>query len=495
MIKKIAFFFLLGTSILLNAQQELTSFRIGMKKSNAFIEDVVPIINQSDGTISLFLIDSKNVYGYLLNDQFKLIDSLNLENKNKNYASIIGYCMSKDKDYSLLLTDNFTNKFAIVTFSYSGHQSTLNDLDLDFKNEVYIQSINHNNKIYLFTVTKKSSIINIYSIDNKGLTSKKTLNFNNKKFIDFKNKEVTLYQLLLPNNSILKGKPLIGSSKDRAQIVKINNDIINPIDITSSLSKFYVQNNTAFLTFDENKDFTQLISIDLSSFENNSLQIKKPFFDIEENHKKTNSFLLDNNIFMISSTKDAVTFVVKDIKDNAQIAQFTSLKKDTIDFKNSPIIQVGGYYDKYREFENTQKFLRKIFFGDVGISAYKSDNTYQVFIGGKVDYNAGGAGMVMGTSISSRPSWSGTESYNPTYFAYNLYAGTLSTYVKCLFDTSFNHLDGEIKPNIYDQIKEYKEIQKTTPNAKTIFKYKDFYILGSYFPWPHQVYRLRKFED
>jgi hypothetical protein len=56
-------------------------------------------------------------------------------------------------------------------------------------------------------------------------------------------------------------------------------------------------------------------------------------------------------------------------------------------------------------------------------------------------------------------------------------------------------VEGAFPENAYDKMKDFKEEKETTENAKTVFKYKDFYILGNYTPWPYQQYRLRKFED
>ncbi|MEZ4840249.1 MAG: hypothetical protein R2821_01680 [Flavobacteriaceae bacterium] len=496
MIKKIAVYILLCVGTVTFAQQELTSFKVGMKKSNSFVKDALPIIDESNGNISLFLVDTKNVYGYLFNDQFQIIDSLQLENKNRKYKSIIGHSINTDNEYGIYLTNNFEDEFAVVNFSYEKDTSYIKEFEIDLKDETFVQTLNYNHKLYILSITKKTSIINIYTLNNNGVSDKHSIDFADSKFIDRKDKEIPLYELLVPSSSILKGGAIISNSKKIADVVRIKNDILNPVDITAGLSKLYLHNNKVLMTFDENENITQLISIDLTTFQKEALQIKKPFYAIESNKKKTNSFIYDDLIFMMATTKDEFTFTVQNLLTQHKIAEYSATENDSIDFKNAPIIQVGSYYDKYREFEKTQKFLRKVYDGDVGISVYKPNDNYEILLGGKVEYKASGGGMGIGAASIPIASFGAvTVYYNPTHFAYNSYTYTKSTFIRGLFDKDFNHVEGAFPENAYDKIKDFKEEKETTENAKTVFKYKDFYILGNYTPWPYQQYRLRKFED
>lgn len=496
MIKKIALSLFLCYSLFSFTQEELAAFKLGMKKSNAFVKDAIPVVNESNGDIALFLADTKNVYGYLFDHNFRIIDSLQLVNKNRKFSSIVGHSIVNEKEFGLYLTSNFEDEFALVNFSFENDSTFIKEIDLDLKNEIFIQTLNVNHKLYILSVIKKSSILNIYSIPSDGIVEKYTVDFSDTKFINYKDKEATLYELLMANASILKGGAIISTSKQTADVVKIKNDILNPIDIASSLSKLYVQGDKLIITFDEHAGLTQLLSIDLNSFQKKVHRVKKPLFDTDSKKKKSNSFIYDDTIFMITATKEDLVFAVNDLSTGEIIASYTANKKDTIDFKNSPIIQVGGTYKKYREFEETQKFFRKIYDGDVGISVYKPKDHYQVLLGGKVEYKASGGGMGFGgPNVLLATFGPVVIYYNVTALAYFYHSHTKSTYIQSLLDKDFKHIEATFPEHAYDKIKNFKEEKDPSPDAKTVFKYNDFYILGNYIPWPYQEYRLRKFED
>lgn len=499
MIKQITISILFLCTLISNAQEELAHFKVGMKKSNSFIKDALPIHDESNDMVSLFIMDSKNVYAYLFTPDFKISDSLQLEKKSRKYESIIGSGISgtnDQKEYNLYVTNNFEDQFAVVNFSYEKDSSYLKEFELDLKNEVFVQTFNYNQKLYILSVPKKSSVINVYELDSDGTNTMHNIDCSDIVFLNYKGKETTLYEMIIPDNSILKGGPIISSSKKIADVVKIENDILHPIDLTSGLSKLYLKNNKVILTLDENENLTQLLSIDLNTFQYESAQYKKPFFDIEKNKKKVNTFVFDDKLFTIATTKEAFKFTIRDLMNSSILAEFDTHKKDTIDFKNSPIIQIGGAYARYREFEETPKFFRKVYDGDVGVSVYKPGNNYEVLLGGKVEYRATSAGMGLGgPSIPIASMGAVTIYFNVAFFAYEAYTYTKSTYVKCLFDENFNHVEGTFPQHAYDKMKEFKEEKETTSDAKTVFKYKGFYILGTYTPWPYQQYRLRRFKD
>jgi len=102
--------------------------------------------------------------------------------------------------------------------------------------------------------------------------------------------------------------------------------------------------------------------------------------------------------------------------------------------------------------------------------------------------------MPIGMGIPIASFGSATVFFNPTYFAYNSYTSSKSTHIKGLFDTNFNHIKGELKQNVFDKINDSKIEKSTAQKGKTVFKYKDFYIVGDYLVWDKK-YILRKFID
>ena len=69
-----------------------------------------------------------------------------------------------------------------------------------------------------------------------------------------------------------------------------------------------------------------------------------------------------------------------------------------------------------------------------------------------------------------------------------------SVYFKSLIDTqNYKHVTGEIKYNVFDQIKEFQTENENGMTSETIFKMKDYYVFGYYNVWDKKYY-LRKFD-
>jgi len=489
MFKKLLLVLVLSFSLNSFSQEEITTFKNYLKTSFTGIKEVIPIVNEKNNDISLFIVDATKIYGYVLNEKFEVKNQLSSEDRSRKYKTLIGNSISEDNDYRVYLANTKRNKFASVKFSYKNQNSSFKEFSLESKNEKFIQTATYNNEFYLFSVLKNTSIIKIYSFDDEANYVVTSVDFSKDRFIDNSLKNTTLYKLL----TVSSGAYGMGKSVD---IDKIDENTPNSIEVTSNFRKLYLKDSKIIFSFDQNKNFTQVITIDLNSFEKDIKRFKKPFNEVQSISKKTNSYINGDYVYMIASTNEKFEFKIQEFNSGNVKKTYSATVNDSITFKNTPIIQKGGMYDDYRELEKTKKFLRKITAGNIGISTHKIDNKYQITLGSKLDQATGGMMMPMGGFGEVPIGNVGSVSvyFNPTYFAYNSYSNTKSTYIKCLFDTQFNHVLGEVKENSFDKIKEFKEENHYFPKGKTVFKYKDYYILGNYFSGPKE-YRLRKFKD
>lgn len=497
MFKKLLFTFVLCSSFFSFSQENIKTFTNSLKTTDIDLSDVIPIVNQKNDDISFFLMDSKKIYGYLLNSNFDIKKELSSEKRNKIFNTLVGYSISNENDYNVYLTNTQQDKFASINFSYNNNTSHLKELDLTFRNEKFIQTVVFENKFYLITIIKNSSIIGIYSFDNQGNYKRSKVDLSKHRFIDTKDKNITLHKLITTNGFDV-------------EIHKIEEDNPNTIELTSEYTKMYLRKSTVVFTFDKNKNFTQIVTIDLNTFSAKFKQIQKPFFKIKNSYKKTNSYLFGKYIFMIAATKEKFTFTVQDYLTGNLLKKYSASLGDSISFKNTPIIQKDNTYDDYREIGKTKKFLQKITKQNIGVSVYQDQNNYHITFGGKKEYTdpvprSGGMMMPMGGfgGVPFTNFGSVNVFFNPTFFAYNSYTKTKSTYkknakstyIKGLFDKNFNHLEGEIQDNVFDAIDNFNDDNKyKSTSGETIFRYKDYYIYGYY---SHRVknYHLIKFKD
>lgn len=486
MLKKIAIS--LGLLLTLNtySQEELITFKNTLKTSTSFLKDVLPIVNQKNDDISLFLVDAKYIYGYLLNDKFEITSQLKSEDRSRMFKTIIGHSIKNNNEYRIFLTNKRHDKFSTINFSYGTNESTIKEFELEKENEKFVQSVSIQNKFYLISIIKYTSIFKVYSFDDDGNHSINIVDFAINNFIDKKGKMVVLYDLM----------PGLYSTNTLIDIKKIDEKTPSSIEIASEFVKLYIRNNDVIFSFDQNSNTTQTLTFNLNTFEKKVNQFTKPLELTNSNQKKTNSFISEDNIFLIASTDDELIFRAQNFESGNLVKEYSVNANDTIYFKNSPIIQEGGAYDSYREMDKTKKFLRKITSGDIGVSVNSYTNGYKIVLGGKKEIRRGGGGMMpMGFGMPMASFGVVSVFFNPVNFAYNSYVNTKSTYINCLFDHNLNHIEGDFPKNEFDKIKEFNQEDRFTSQiGETVFKHKNYFIKGVYFS-ESEEYRLRKFSN
>ncbi|MEX6626939.1 hypothetical protein [Tenacibaculum salmonis] len=467
------------------SQEKIASFENHLKTNGTNIKDVIPIVNKENDEIAMFIVDAKKIYAYKLNNKFKVTDELSSETKKRKYKVLLGSSINEN-NYRIFLSNKEKNKYASANFSFTDKKTVMNEFVFP-KDEVFIQTITHLNKFYLFTVSNIVGKLYLYSFDQQGNPKKNEINLNGNMLVDKKNNLTKITDLLLKSNT---GFVTINDSALR----KIEKDTPNSIESVSEAKKMYIRGNNIVITFDHHKKFTQVISINIDTKELIKKTFNKPLENIKSRKKKTNSFLYDNYIAVIAGTKDVFSMYLLNYNTGKFIKEYSVAKDEQINFKNSPIIQKGGYYNNHRELEKTKQFLRKITTDKIGVSIIKNkDNNYQFTVGGYVKQASGG-GMMMGGfgGVAMASFGSATLFFNPTMLAYNSFENTKSTTIECVFNQKLEHIkDAKTQKNVFDKIKKSK-----TPNraASTVFKYKDYFIKGDSNSFG-KTYTLKKFTN
>lgn len=472
---KITIAFLLFFSAII-AQEEVLRIENNLKTTDDLIEKTFAIIDESSNNLTVFLQDSDSIYAYLYDNKFELINTLKSENLARKYDQFLGSNVSNDR-YNLFMSNKKNSAFGLISFLFEKQKASITEIDLKLSEESFLQAITHKNKFYILTATENG--LNLYVFNNQGNFEKKSFDYSDKRFLSNKNSLCTFNYCLAGYSGIPK----------TIEIQKIKSNNPNSIEVTSERIKMYVENNIVTISIDNASGFTQLIKINLEDFTSIIDNVQKPYvYSSNESYIKSNSFIDENNILQIVSTRDELSFSIKDLKTKNTIKEYRLKDNDSITFKNSPIIQEGGVYDKYRELEKTKKFLRKITAYKIGISVYKINNQHQITLGGKKQPTTGvgtGMGMPMGMAGFGGIPIAGFGGFNvffdPTMFAYNSYSNTVSTFINCLFDENYEHVEGEIKDNVFDKISDFKEEKERFINAETIFRFNNNLYFGTCF--------------
>lgn len=448
-------------------------------------DEAVPLIDEEGERFALVLLKGKVINGYLFDNTNKMIGNLVSEEKARSYRQIFGKTILKNNDFVIFMTNKNRRKFASSRFSFEENKIEFNELDLDLENEKIIQTADYNNKFHVLTITPKTAIINVYRFEDATTYSKFPIDFSSHTFLNQKQKEADLYEMITVNSGFYG----LGKSID---LVKIKTDNPTALEVACNPTKLYQQNEHILLTFDSNEDVTQIVDINLKKLEGSVKSIQKAMENWAYKEKNSNSFLYEDILYQIVTTKAAIHLRAINYKTDKIINEHSAHADEKISFKNSSIAQTGGTFDNFREFEDTGTLLRKVRRGKAGLAVHKNGAFYHITYGGIIERTVNSGMMMPGFGMPIASIGAVTVFFNPTYFAYESYTHTKALLVDALFNSDFEHQEGDIGDNIFDSIEAFEEENKITPAGRTIFKLNNSYILGSYAPYT-RTYTLRSF--
>ncbi len=466
------------------AQEKFVDIPNSLKQGIRSVKDAFSVVNEDGKTFAVFIDDNKTLNGYLYNYDLTPIASYASEGLPNRYDEIIGQTIEGNQ-MKLFLKSSNNKKFGSILFDFDNSTSVETQFDFKLRNDRFLQSYSKDGEFYIFTVDKRSSILNTYVFNHSGEYSKESFDLSDRPFRDDRNVPCTLDDLIVENAGFNK----------IVTLAKIDETTPNAIDVTSNTTKIFERENGIVLTLDKGKVYTYIIELKVPDMQVDFQAVSKPQLLVNGEFDKSNSYLYGDKLFQITGNQKEMRFQVMDLNTEKILKKLYLEKDGDIAFKNSPIIQEGGTYspNRVREMEKTSKFLRKISADDIGLAVIPNESGYQITMGGNKRLTSGGGAMAMpGFGVPIATAGAVTFYFNPVYFAYSSYSGSKSTRIECLFDENFEHIEGDVPRNVFDDIKSFAD-NVSDPRAENVFKLGDFYIYGSYNTNNH-VYELTKFE-
>ncbi|GHA23299.1 hypothetical protein GCM10007103_00420 [Salinimicrobium marinum] len=448
---------------LVQSQERVLEFNVNLNKNS----EVFNVIDETTGNTALFTLKGRQLEAFLFDDSFNEIGTIEPEKIPNKFDNFSGYII-ENKKFHLFLSNTKKDKFAKIFLDFSSGESSFNEISLDLKEEKFLESISHNDSYFIFTLPDGSEVIKVYRFTQANPPTITSVNFSSAYYLNDKNRPAKLNDLFIAYKGFSKV----------IEMGKMEMDQPNSIQQASKNVKTFVTGNKLIITLDENHYFTFLLEINLEDFQGTVERIEKPRLSEEINHTSSNSFVLDNHIYQIITTKDAIKFHVVDLENDKVINSHSVSRDEEIYFKNTPIIQEGGFYTSHREYDKTAKFIRKMKNLPVAITALEQDGKFQITMGSSLEKQAtpmmGGFGMA-GAMVSVAPGMA--VGFNPMFFGYKTYSFSRTVEIKGLFDKEYNHLEGDINPHIFEKIKEVAERYEHI-SAETIFRKKDTIYWG-----------------
>lgn len=429
--------------------------------NNLNAKQVFQVNDIENNRFALFLLGKSQNKSYLIEEDFSIKDSINIESLPKKYKTLLGTQVEKDNSYMLflstegsfsLINEYAKPKYGLIKFSFDQKEIYSKELDLKFKGEIPLETFRVNNRLVILTISKKSSVLNFYFFDTNGNPERKSINCSDITFRYWNNTKASLHKILKSPDGI----PIQGGKL----LTIIDQYIPYSIKSTSELNKLYLKDNKLVFTLDGNKDFTQILTINLRDWSKGFTGFIKPKVNTVGYGRKSNSFLFEDKYFGLTLFKDTLKMEIRNLHSKDLLKTHSIVNNEDIGIKNSPIIIMDGTYTDYREVEKTNQYFRKINDYNIGISVSKySEDAYEVSLGGvipKVNLKVVYSSPSDPTSLNTR---------DPMKIAYEGVVGGRTTFIKCLLDSNFESIDGKVKQNTFERIKSYSD-EKLNLNSK-----------------------------
>lgn len=488
----LASFFLAGLRSF--SQEVVNEFDLKLEKKRDFFQ----VVNEDKKEVILFLNDKEKVTSIRFDEKFNLKDSLSSVRPDKAYIEIIGYSQNKN-DYFIFWGSKDRKEINSQYFNLTTKETRSTRINLELKKEKIIKELTINNVFYLITIIKNTSILKFYISDNNGNLNEKTVDLSHLEFKNIFDHPENLYIVLTDESR-------------EPNFQTIANDSPPSLVLSSKKYKIYTSNpDEIIFTIDNTRNATQVLRINLQNFTSNLKSFAQQKIAKGEYGGiafESNSFVIDNKILQLK-TNSYVLFLTMSDLDGNKINEYKAMHDQEIGFKNSDIFQERNGFNNKKIIKKSDEFLNKINTSP-SVSCYNLDGVYHTVIGSSDDRVHGGGSMGMGVGMGASGGMGAGMSFAPYGRCYTIenlisYKDKVVIYTNCLFDSNFNHLDGEIKNSAFDKVRifleENKDIKEKVSILTTslykdliLFKFDKSLYLGNYNNKDSQ-YIIRKFAD
>ena len=462
--------FLIGFNSFSQEMVKSTSLNISKKA------EVFHIVEGDKKQVSFFFSAKKNVLSVRFDENFNVIDSLTTEKPAKEYDDIVGYSLSGNKYYTYWSNSN-GRELLSQCFNYDTRKVTSNPFSIALDKEKIIKRITVNNVFYIVSILKNTGILYFYVIKD-GAVERKSVDLSSRRFLGRDDKVTTLWDIV--SNSTIFEIPYTFQT--------ISTESTPSLTFSANKRKMYVLGNKLLFTIDNNRRFTQTFTIDLTDFSSSAKMFVQPSFPedmkiIEDNGQATeyyydaNSFFLKDKMVQVKVNSDFMKLSVKDL-EGKEMKNFL-INAQEISFKNSDIYQENGSVKSLRVLDKSSQLLRKINDLYPSASLYEADQKIYMILGGVSDIQQNSAlvlgsmyglsGALIGMALSSNYSMSNLNSYSQRKVVY----------INCLFDSNFNHIDGDVKKTAFDNLRAFSETHDKLI-ARVLFKMNSSLYYGGF---------------
>jgi len=363
------------------------------------------------------------------------------------------------------------------------------------KEESFLTAVVINNKLYVLTVAKVGSMINLWEFF-RGTSLSKT---------PFDTHKLKFHESLESREEDLNEKKYSSIGIDRIDYALESN-----LKSAHANNKLYCVGDSIMITIDE-PDHTRLYTIDANQ---KKFSEKNFLFKLEKGEnsgdKQGNSFLYNKQLFRTTINNEMMNISVLDIDSVKLQWSYNIFPNQPITIKNGPMITEG---QKDKVLPNTAQYFNRILSGRICIAVNEINDQYLVQVGSYEyrnsmnSYNSGGpnisigmgigmGGVGMGFPVTGGGYGTGMSGYYngyPGYYPSDAYSYIETTYFYSLMDSkTLAHSPLAPPKTIKERLNEYEDqkFKKGIPDLIKVFPLENKVILMGYYAKHLHKYQL-----
>jgi len=422
-----------------------------------------------DGTFYSFAADKQHVTCLKYNSALFFRDSLKTKIPDDD-AIMSGASFGSDSRNHLYWTSPDFSKVFVVSFDFTNKSSTKTAFSFSFEKETFLGTFTDNGAFHFLTVDDEKQILRLRVFRN-GYPEEHLLDFSSFEITERKGKKLKLFDAF--QNF---GYEIISAT-----------DFI-PLSQASATIKIYPKNGSLVITFDHNPSFTQLFTIDATTYQVKERKAQQ--LAMETNSvSRANSFIHDTILYQVRISPKEIAVGLKILNpENTTLKNFGATADQDITFKTSALLVQNGNKKPF-ELATTKKFLSRLENARPAISAYPSANGIVINCGGIREIQDTG-NIILGATLGIG-AIAGGGGYD---IGQMLGAGIIQNiYFESYFDATHNFVNKALDPIAIDFFSGFMSENKNIQNYH-LSSHGKAKIL-TYYDAKQKAVNLRKFED
>lgn len=381
-----------------------------------------------------------------------------------NGGEVLGGFVKDQKAY-VYVRDAGSPSVKTFVFSLTDASHSEFSIPFDLKGKKFLGQLSTESGFLYITADKKEPVITVF-------------NFNSEDKIEQIDFDLSRQDLNTGFNKNDLWKALSrGSGLSRSvDAVVVNPDVECEPDVANALNKIYYRNDSLLLVMDKEEGTSRIFSLDLKG---QSLAYKVIERKLEATKTLVtptfNSFLIGDKLYYVRASSEQLVICVNELPGMTEVARYEAAVDDSIDFKNTPVLQDRGnhFAGSVRELERTKQLLRKMLSGRAVITGIRNaDHLDELTIGAFKEMQRGGGGFYPGPAVGGFGGsfqagggvWIGAG-FNPFGGSWN----RITRFKMLINPETSKHVRGEIHASVAEQIRDYSKDLKIPNGGAVVF--------------------------